>query len=138
MLGVKNYSKEYVDACKANIDQQLKTYTKLASEAKNADSKTIVAFEHSFFNNLVVLLDAFFVHRIRAVEGKDGNPMNEVRVVANSVLSNKGKMGTDSTIKMKPENSVLKLKAGDEIRLSQQQFVMLSKAFFAEMEKRYL
>jgi hypothetical protein len=31
----------------------------------------------------------------------------------------------------------LKLKAGDEVRLNEQQFSILFKAFFAEMEKKY-
>jgi len=36
------------------------------------------------------------------------------------------------------EKSVLKLTAGDEVRLSEADFARLAEAFFAELEKRYL
>jgi len=46
-------------------------------------------------------------------------------------------MTTDSTIKMKPENSVLKFKVGDEIKISASAFAKLSEAFFADMHKKF-
>lgn len=33
-------------------------------------------FEGLFFNNLTLALDRFYVHRLRMVAGKDGNPLN--------------------------------------------------------------
>ena len=41
-------------------------------------------------------------------------------------------------IKYKPENSIVKYQPGDEIKLKQEDFVKLSKAFFAEIESKYL
>jgi hypothetical protein len=32
--------------------------------------------ETTFFNNMVLLLDYLFVHRLRMAEGKDGDPLN--------------------------------------------------------------
>jgi hypothetical protein len=37
-----------------------------------------------------------------------------------------------------PQQSVLKLNVGDRIRLSAAQFERLAKAFFAEIERKYL
>jgi len=88
-----------------------------------------------------------FVHRFTGIEGKDGNPLNEVRILCNSLLLNRGKLQVDklpgwpnsasSGIRLPPEKSVLGLKAGDEVRLSEGDFGRLSKAFFAELEKKF-
>jgi hypothetical protein len=90
-----------------------------------------------FFNDLVFVLDGFFMHRTRAVEGKNGNPLNEVRVLCMSMLENGGRLGVDKTIKLKPESSVLGLSEGDEIRLTAEQFGTLADAYFAELDSRF-
>jgi hypothetical protein len=41
-------------------------------------------------------------------------------------------------IKLKPETSVLKLKVGDSIALSEAGFSLLSKAFFDEIERKFV
>jgi hypothetical protein len=88
-----------------------------------------------------------FVHRLTGIEGKDGNPLNEVRVLCNSLLPNKDipqieklpgwPNSASSGIKQPQEKSVLKLQTGDEIKLTEADFVRLSEAFFKEIEKRY-
>ena len=100
------------------------------------------------FNREVQLLDYMFVHRLRYIEGKDGNPLNEVRVLCNSILLNGGKLQVETlpewpmsrgrSLKLPPEKSVLKLKPGDEVKLTEADFVRLAEAFFAEIEKKYL
>ena len=77
------------------------------------------------------------MHRTRALEGKDGNPLNEVRMLCTSLLTKKGVLTPDKTIKYRPESSVLGLELGDEIRLDEEQFRMLYEAFFSELERRF-
>ncbi|MBI3243400.1 MAG: hypothetical protein HYZ49_14015 [Chloroflexi bacterium] len=140
MLGVRNYTKEYIDGCRSRVDLDLSTYKKLVAAARNQPEsvKAIEAFEATFFNNMVLLLDHFFVHRLRVVEGKDGNPLNEVRLLCDSMMNNKNIMRADKTIKFDPAKSVLKYKVGDEIKLNQADFLLIYKAFFAELESKFL
>src|SRR5436309_1416098 len=138
---MKKYPKAYIAACRARVDADLRAYRSQAGETPSKE------FESRFFNDQVLLLDYMFVHRLSGIEGRDGNPLNEVRVLCNSILLNKGKLQVDrlqgwpnsavSGLKLPPEKSLLKLQVGDEVRLTEADFVRLSKAFFAEIEKKY-
>ena len=142
MLGMKTYSQDYIDACRARVDANLRVYRKQVGKAPSKE------FEVRYFNDQVLLLDYMFVHRLSGIEGRDGNPLNEVRVLCNSILLNQGKLQVDklpgwpnsavSSLKLPPEKSLLKLRVGDDVKLSEADFVRLSKAFFAEIEKKYL
>jgi hypothetical protein len=142
MLGRKTYTRQEIDTARAMIEADLRAYRALPAAAKTK------AFEVNFFNREVLLLDYLFVHRLTGAEGKDGNPLNEVRVLCNSLLLNQGRVQVDkqpgwpmsagSSLKLPPEKSMLKLKVGDEVELSETDFVRLSTAFFTEVEKRYL
>jgi len=141
VLGMKKYPKDYIAACRARVDSDLRAYRSQVGKAPSRD------FEARFFNDQVLLLDYMFVHRLTGIEGKDGNPLNEVRALCNSILLNRGKLQVDrlpgwpnsagSGIKLSPETSLLKLKVGDEVRLSEADFARLSKAFFAELEEKF-
>ena len=88
----------------------------------------------------VLLLDYMFVHRLTGIEGKDGNPFNEVRVLCNSILLNQRKLQFDklpgwpnsagSGIKLPPEKSLLKLKLGEEVRLDRSRLCAALRGFF--------
>ena len=133
MLMVGSYAKEYVDACRAKVAAQFASYRKvLAAKPLHID-----AFEPQFFNHMILALDHYFAHRGRTMEGKDGNPLNEVRMLCDAIMENDGRMRADKTIRYKPETSILKLNAGDEIRLNADAFARLSDAFFDEIEKRF-
>ncbi len=138
---MKKYPKDYIAACRARVDADLRAYREGGGKAATKE------FEARFFNDQVLLLDYMFVHRLTGIEGKDGNPLNEVRVLCNSILLNRGRLQVDklpgwpnsagSGIKLPPEKSVLKLDVGDEVRLTEADFARLSKAYFAELEKRF-
>jgi hypothetical protein len=142
MLGRKNYTPEELDHAKTSINQQLAAYKKLAKaiDARSDPNVTsaLEAFEPLFFNNMTLVLDRYFVHRLRMVTGKDGNPLNEVELMSDSLMNNDGVLRGDNVIKLIPDQSVLKLDIGDPIRLSAAQFQRLSKAFFAEIEAKFL
>jgi hypothetical protein len=139
MLGVRNYTKEYIAGCRSKVDFDLSTYKKLVAAARKHPEgmKALEAFEVAFFNNMVLVLDHLFAHRLRIVAGKDGNPLNEVRILGDSLINHNSIMGTDKTIKFDPAQSVLKYKVGDEIKLNEADFRLLSQAFFAEIESKF-
>src|ERR1035441_251015 len=89
-----------------------------------------------FFNNMVLVLDRYFVHRLRMVTGKDGNPLNEVEMLWDSLMNNDGILRGSNVIKLIPDQSVLKLSIGDPIRITEEEFERLSSAFFAEKDAR--
>jgi hypothetical protein len=53
-------------------------------------------------------------------------------------MNNEGVLRGNNGIKLIPEQSVVKLNLGEPIRLTPEQFERLSKAFFAEIESRFL
>jgi hypothetical protein len=141
MLGMKKYPPDYIEACRARVEGNLRAYRVHVSEGVSEE------FESRYFNDQVLLLDHMFVHRLTTLEGKDGNPLNEVRILCNSLLLNGGKLQVDKLpgwpkssragLKLPEQTSVLKLEVGDRVRLNEADFARLSAAFFAEIEKRF-
>ncbi len=145
MLGRKNYTQEEIDQGRAALNQQVAAYRKLvkAVAGTTTDKKinsAVESFETLYFNNLTLVLDRYFVHRLAGAnhEGKDGNPLNEVRIICDSLMNNNGVLRGDKQIKLTPERSVVGLHVGDPIRLTEADFERLSAAFFAELERRFL
>jgi hypothetical protein len=87
---------------------------------------------------MTLALDRYFVHRLRVVTGKDGNPLNEVEPRADSLLNNNGVLRGNNVIKYTPDRSVTKLNIGDSIRLTAAEFERLSEAFLAELERNFV
>ncbi len=136
MLGVNTYSQEHIARCRALVDAQMTAYRALVSQAGPTTSAR-EAFEHQFFNNLVLALDQMFVHRLRGQEGKDGNPLNEVRLLSAAIVEHDGRLDKDKQIKLDPATSVLGLQVGDEVHMTEAQFVALATAFLDEIEARF-
>ena len=128
MLGRANYPVAYIKAVNTRVDRVLKAF----DQAKPAEP-----FASEALLDVIVGLEMAFVHRLRGQEGKDGNPLNEVRMIVASVLEFGGVMTLDKTIKWKPEASVTGLKNGDKIALDRKQVGKLVDAFFEELAKKY-
>jgi len=128
MLAISSYPRDYVDSTRAGIDARVAAFRKLGDTGE---------FETVFFNDLVLVLEFAFVHRVRNAEGKDGNALNEVRLLATSLLGNGGRLVADKQIKLKPETSILGYAAGDEIAVREDSFARLADAFFAAIAERY-
>jgi hypothetical protein len=102
MLMVSSCAKDYVDGCRAKVAVQLASYRKVLG----AKPLEIQAFERQFFNHMSMALDRYFVHRGRAMEGKDGNPLNEVRMLCDAIMEHGGRMSTNKTIRYRSETSI--------------------------------
>ena len=143
MLGRKNYTQDEFDQAKAAVRAQVTAYKKLVKAAAGVKPKkkllgSIDTFETLFFNNMVLVLDRYFVYRVRLVAGKDANALNEVELLCESLMNNRGVLRVGNVIKFIPEQTVLKLHPGDAITLSQEDFERLSSAFFEQVQMRFL
>jgi hypothetical protein len=143
MLGRKDYTREELAQGKKAVRQQLAAYKKLVKAIDGGATDPTVAealneFEPLLFNNMTLVLDRYYVHRLRSSSGKDGNPLNEVELLADSLMNNGGKLRGNNVIKYKPEESVLKLELGDKINVSASDFDRLSKAFLADIDSKFV
>ena len=144
MLGMKEYDRDYIDACRSRVETQTAMFREVAQAARDhgdADVSglegALESLESEYFNNMLLVLEGYFVHRLRGVEGKDGNALNEVRVLARSLMENGGTVMEDPQIALDPDRSVLGLRVGEPVRLTLQQYTRLSDAFFREIERRF-
>jgi hypothetical protein len=142
VLGRKNYTGAEIDHAKSAVKKQLTVYRALVRAVENETTAEKVHaaradFDGQFFNNLTLALDRYFVHRLRVVTGKDGNPLNEVELIADSLMNNRGVLRGNNVIKYDPGHAVVKLEIGDKIHLTEAQFERLSAAFFTDLERKF-
>ncbi len=130
MLGMKAYDPGYVESCRAHIAADIAALRALKQSAES--------IETAYCNNLAVVLEAMFVHRLRTVEGKDGNPLNELRIIVDSLLANGGVLTVEKAIKYAPAKSVLGLEPGATIALTANTIERLAEAVFAEIQKKFV
>ena len=142
MLGRKDYTQEELDNTRTAVKQLLAAYKQLAKAARDTDDPKVTAaletFEPLLFNSTTLALDRCFVHRLRSVTGKDGNPLNELELLTESLMNNHGVLRGNNVIKFEPDESVLELDVGDRIAVSAAQFEQLSTGVFAELDAKYV
>ncbi|WP_332688914.1 hypothetical protein [Devosia sp.] len=139
MLAVTSYPEVYVQLTAARIEEQLAAYAALADAAKgNAKVEAaLAAFAPGYFNTMLLALDHHFMHRMRGAEGKDGNPLNEVRMLGDAIMENGGVLKANSTVRYDPAKSVTGISLGQEIALDAATFEKLAAAYVAEIGKRF-
>jgi hypothetical protein len=127
MLGRNSYETQEIESARAAVKKQLADWR---------DSGADGELESTYFNNALLSLDRRFVHRIRKMTGKDTNPLSEVEVLVESLMTDDGTFDAGTVVSYKPEASVLAIAPGDRIRLSAGDFERLATAFLDEIEKR--
>jgi hypothetical protein len=129
MLGRKTFTRDEIDAGRTAATAQLAALTAQTSITPEAEAELATA--------IVMALDRRYVHRVRGVSGKDGNPLNEVELIVEAFLDHGGAFTTNNVIKHVPERTVLQLADGDRIHLNAADVTALADAFFAELETRF-
>lgn len=129
MLGRTTYTREELDNARSAVERQVAAYRKLSPSGD---------VEAVYFNNMTLVLDRYFVHRLRGLTGKDSNSLNEVEMICDSLINNDGVLKANSVIKYVPDQTVVRLKIGDTIQLTADQFERLSSAFLADLERKFV
>ncbi len=142
MLSVSAYPQQYIDDTRARIADQVSAFAELASAVRGAgrDEAAMTALdrlEPEYFATLVIALDSCFVHRSRGQERKDGNAMNEVRVLVSSIQHHDGIMTAEKGIRLDPARSVLGIEYGERIRVGAEGFQRLAAAFLDALQATY-
>ena len=140
MTAIHYYPREYIHGCRAALAKQVGAFQAFrAAGTKDAKiAATMAALEPLYFNSLLLVLEGYFVHRARNIEKKDGNVLNEVRMLTAALMENGGVLEADRAIKYVAEKAVLKIAVGERIALDQAGFMRIAQAFLGEIEARYL
>jgi hypothetical protein len=123
MLLRTGYDRHYIASCRESIGAAVEELRRVGAGS-------------AAWNQLVPALDRWFSIRNPKVEGRDGNPINEVRAIAEAVTEHGSVMAVPRGIKLAPETSVLGLAEGEEIILDGDAFERLFDAFLAEAEAK--
>lgn len=123
MLLRTGYDRHYAASCRESVGAAV-------AELRRVDAGSAA------WNQLVPALDRWFAIRNPKVEGRDGNPLNEVRAIAESVTEHGSVMAIPRGIKLSAETSVLGFEEGEDISLDGDAFERLFDAFLAEVEEK--
>jgi len=98
-----------------------------------SDAKALAAFDAEFYNNLILVLDAMFMNRLITKAHRETS-IYEVRELTTSLLNGEDILLREDKIRASP---TLRLKSGATIRLNKDQFMLLAKTYFAEIEQHF-
>jgi adhesin HecA-like repeat protein len=130
VLGRKNFTQEELDAARSAVDAQLAAYRTLGAPADGVEA--------TYFNAMALALDRRFVHRLRGVTGKDGTPLNELELIADSLMNNDGVLQGNTVVTYDAGRSVTGLKIGDPVGLTAGDFERLATGVLDELTAKYL
>lgn len=139
----RSYDEDYVAACRARDEAQVAMFHEVSAAARSLDDGadlegSLESLESEYFNNMVIVLEGYFVHRERGVEGGPGTALDEVHALARSLMHNGGTLADDPRVRFEPATPVLALRAGDTISLGAADYRRLSDAYFREIERRFV
>ena len=142
MVAPSSFPRSYVDEVRESLRSQVAAYDQLvavvgADGSDPASDVALEAIEPVVFNNLLIALEASFADRARSREGKEGNPLNEVRMLVAALVTNRGVFTQDSSVSYRADQSVLGYKEGDRVALDKEDFVRLAEAFLTSIEEKY-
>jgi hypothetical protein len=124
MLLRTGYDRHYVANCRESVGAAVEELRRVGAGS-------------AAWNQLVPALDRWFSLLNPKVEGRDGNPINEVRAIAESVTEHGSVMTVPKGIKLRPDASVLGFEEGEEITLDGDAFERLFDAFLTEVEAKF-
>src|SRR5712675_2853751 len=101
MLPRTGYDRHYVGARRQSVGAAIEELRRVGAES-------------TAWNQLVPALDRWFSLRNPKLEGRGGNPLNEVRAIAESVTEHGAVMTVPKGIGLAPETSVLGFAEGEE------------------------
>jgi hypothetical protein len=101
-------------------------------------SFAILSIESLIVASAIPAPDGLFVYKDRAIELKDGDPLNELMVLYCLMMNRNGVMCADKMIRLDPGISVLNCEVDNEIILIAAHIALLSPTFLAEIEKNNL
>lgn len=138
---------DYIDTCRARIESQVAAFHEFSAAVSRSDSDSgrglepmLESLEYDHFNNLLIVLDAYFADREETAARAAGPVAREVRNLRNSLIHGEGELlsEADEPDDADRRTSVLGLAPGDAIQLTEQTFGRLAGAYFAELERRWV
>jgi len=91
-----------------------------------------------FFNNMTLVLERYFVRRVRIVIGKECNPLSEVELICDPLMNNVGILCGNTVIKYIPDQSIVKPNIGDQIHLTAEELDLALSSVLCRVAGRFL